>query len=117
MPPSGYGEIALGGLRTYHRANTNDLQEEVRAGKYPDIDTALTQELSRINKALARGIPDKITRGLLEITSGYYECLARERQLSRGDLPSSITIALKEFEQTARSIHLTEEGELEKRAV
>ena len=116
MPPSGFGEIARQGLRISNKANSNDLRNEVASGKYPDFQTALSLEVSRIGLALSGNIPEKMVRGLLESTAGFYELIEEElRSAPEMDIDSAVKNALNEFDRIAKGIHLTDDGRLEQR--
>jgi hypothetical protein len=116
MPPSGFGEITRQGLRTSNKANSNDLQNEVASGKYPDFRTALLMEILRIGLALGSYIPEKIIRGLLESAVGFYELIEEElRDAPETSIETVIENALDKFDHIAQSIHLTDDGKLERR--
>ena len=53
MPPSGFSKPVIAGALAFVGGCYRDLLQEVRAGKHPDFETAITFELSQIEKALA----------------------------------------------------------------
>jgi hypothetical protein len=53
MPPSGFNQRAVKGALEFVKGCYEDLLEEVRVGKHPDLKTAIEYELSQLEKALA----------------------------------------------------------------
>lgn len=54
MPPSGFSTKAVKGALQFIGGCYEDLLAEVKAGKHPDIETAIAYELRQIESALSQ---------------------------------------------------------------
>ena len=52
MPPSGFNQRAVKGALEFVKGCYEDLQEEVRDGKHPNMEAAIAYELVQLEKAL-----------------------------------------------------------------
>jgi len=62
MPPSGFNQKAVKGALEFVKGCYEDLLEEVRVGKHPDLQTAIKYELAQLEKALTQLHIDKAGR-------------------------------------------------------
>ncbi|MFH0969802.1 MAG: hypothetical protein V1804_04805 [Patescibacteria group bacterium] len=53
-PPSGFGKKAVNGALEFVGACYEDLQKEVKSGKYATLEEAIEIELAQIRKALSK---------------------------------------------------------------
>lgn len=59
MPPSGFNQHAVKGALEFVKGCYEDLLEEVRVGKHPNLQSAIEYELGQLEKALAKLHIDK----------------------------------------------------------
>jgi hypothetical protein len=111
MPPSGFSEEAVDGLRLFLSGCLADLQDEVAAGKHASLRDGVDYEIAQIEKALSgadRGdLPGDDVRGALLLVQQIYKD-ARE-SLARGQTVEHAVAAC--VERIGR-LHITPEGKL-----
>ena len=54
MPPSGFSKKTVEGLLSFVKGNYEDLREEVRSGKHPNVEVAIDYEIAQLGKALEK---------------------------------------------------------------
>lgn len=54
MPPSGFNTRAVRGALEFVRGCYQDLQEEVRSGKHPNMESAIEYEINQLESALSK---------------------------------------------------------------
>ncbi len=104
MPPSGFSEPAIAGLRTFFETTLDDLKKEVAEGKYPSLQDGLAHEVRQISMARHNTLLQQCEKEILLSTLHFYEQVAIHGE----------DFALQQVSAII-SLHITETGEVVRR--
>ena len=104
MPPSGFSEPAIAGLRTFFEVTLGDLKKEVAEGKHASLQSGLAFEMGQISLAMRSTSLQQYEGEILLGTLHFYEQVAAQGE----------DFALEQVSAIA-SLHITEVGEVVRR--